>query len=459
MDNGYYSGTINAADFRYLAIKATDKSGNVNWSEGGSVHLQIDGELPVITDKTPSGQKLVRGDSDVTLTVSGTDAGGSGISSVAVSKIGNTELTGDALASLSATGNAVSYNDETGAWSASITIPANVQNGTQYQQNGSSVQVKVTDGAGNYVTENIFQFKVDTSVPAVEFSSPADVASGSTGEVTVNKNITLKGSASDDNTLSLVTVSYTTAGFNAASEDWTVVEYEDVAGYNWSLPINTENFDNANGIGTLYIKAVAVDEAGNRSSETKLTLDINQDTDRPIISFNDLDLNGMEKGETDDDVSHYVWRKETNIIRGFVTDDDGVTAMSYKKGNSGEWRNIILNNGSFEIRNLADGAQKIYFKVTDKAGTDHVSAAEGKSGAKLSYSVDDETMYHSKDTVLYVKVDTASPEKQNIKYSVYNSSTSQWGTAVTDISDLNLGGIYTKLRVTLQAKDDNGIDG
>ena len=123
----------------------------------------------------------------------------------------------------------------------------------------------------------------------------------------------------------------------------------------------------------------------------------------------------------------------------------------------GEWTtsNLTYQNGSFEIKNLGQGAQIIAFQLVDKAGTTHESAASGKLGAKLKYGTN---AYYSDDTQLYVKVDTTSPAKRNIKYAVSTDGTEyDDDNAVNDIAKLNLGGIYKKLKITLEAKDSNGI--
>ena len=150
--------------------------------------------------------------------------------------------------------------------------------------------VKVTDEAGNVISGDLANFTFDKAVPVVSYLSPS---AGSA----VNKTISLEGTISDLNPPDL------NSGWNwgLKVKKPGASSFTEVEGYTFDTSLSTGKFK-VSGIDTTKINegdaefiVIATDKAGNIISESSgntLKLNINQDSDRPVISLSTISTGG-----------------------------------------------------------------------------------------------------------------------------------------------------------------------
>ena len=375
---------------------------------------------------------------------------------------------------------------------------------------------RVTDAAGNYGSDTVIQtFTVDTTNPVVR------ITSHSNGSV-VNKTITLNGSVIDANIgAGAVPVLYYSEDNIAWTAATTVtggmVSDAKIENSQWSLKFDTSKVFNGNTSKDYYIAVAISDAAGNINDYTaadlssgnvsteKIKISIDQDSDRPEITFNNVTLSNIPAGESSAKAmtsSNSVWIR-TSVIYGTVKDDDGVSSVEYSldgtnysdtyedaEGSTQQ----VYENGSWQIL-IPDGAASVYFKVTDTEGTEFTSSA-GTAGSPLAgIDLNAPKIKDSKpnnygyrtgagvtassniyDTVLYATFDTTSPD---IPYYYYTrndcseitadtlSEMDKWTTAkiedagwksLNQISTEVFGGPGSKFYIWTKASDANGIN-
>lgn len=375
---------------------------------------------------------------------------------------------------------------------------------------------RVIDAAGNYGSDTKIQtFTVDTTQPVVR------ITSHSNGSV-VNKTITLNGSVIDANIgAGAVPVLYysedNTAWTAATTVTGGMVSDAKIENSQWSLKFDTSKLFNGNTSKDYYIAVAISDAAGNINdykaaalssgnvSTEKIKISIDQDSDRPEITFNNVTLSNIPAGESSAMAmtsSNSVWIR-TSVIYGTVKDDDGVSSVEYSldgtnysdtyedaEGSTQQ----VYENGSWQIL-IPDGAASVYFKVKDTEGTEFTSSA-GTAGSPLaSIDLNAPKIKDSKpnnygyrtgagvtassniyDTVLYATFDTTSPD---IPYYYYTrndcseitaetlSEMDKWTTAkiedagwksLNQISTEIFGGPGSKFYIWTKASDANGIN-
>lgn len=375
---------------------------------------------------------------------------------------------------------------------------------------------RVTDAAGNYGSDTVIQtFTVDTTKPVVR------ITSHSNGSV-VNKTITLNGSVIDANIgAGAVPVLY----YSEDNTDWTaativaggMVSDAKIENSQWSLKFDTSKVFNGKTSKDYYIAVAISDAAGNINdykaadlssgivSREKIKISIDQDSDRPEITFNNVTLSNIPAGESSAKAmtsSNSVWIR-TSVIYGTVKDDDGISSVEYSldgtnysdtyedaEGSTQQ----VYENGSWQIL-IPDGAASVYFKVTDTEGTEFTSSA-GTAGSPLAgIDLNAPKIKDSKpnnygyrtgagvtassniyDTVLYATFDTTSPD---IPYYYFTrndcseitaetlSEMDKWTTAkiedagwksLNQISTEVFGGPGSKFYIWTKASDANGIN-
>ena len=443
-----------------VSIKAVDEAGNV--SNDTILNFYIDTKSPLepelMSIDSESGaalegyineskSKLVNGQSDVTFVLRARDDSSdteymSGIKSVEVLRIASNNV--------NITGQKVEGEGKDGQYT--ITIPAN-------KLATGSVTVRITDNVGNTYDGTVFNLQLDNTRPVLKISSPADGA-------TVNKTITISGATTDNNAVDQTVVTVKKGNDVVGGKTFTAENSNELS---WSLDLDTfvENITNTATTANLEITVTATDKAGNKVSETR-TITVDQDTDRPVISFNNVTLgNAMSSSD-----SNYIWLKNTTKLYGTVEDDDGITSMQIRN-NGTDWKDVTLNTAktswSFDVKTFfgdetadkeaaANGAHKIYFKVTDKRGKEFTSATS--SSLDSVYLVDGENKYGTietdsakPDSVLYVKVDTLFP-----KVVLNGARIGTTGDFSTAYSNMTLGGEQRTMQFKLTAKDSNGIE-
>lgn len=307
--------------------------------------------------------------------------------------------------------------------------------------------VKVTDKAGNTTPSDLVNFTFDKTAPTVTYSKPSENSN-------VNKTISIEGTISDLNP-------------RASNSDW-----------NWHLKVkkpgessftditNSVSFDTSLSAGSFKISGIdttqigkgnaeflviATDKAGNTISEASgktLTLNINQDSDRPEISLSTISTAGTTT-------------LSSGTITGTISDDDGIEKLEIQvvKKNAeisdSGWKEVTLNGSNWSYtysdgNNGIDGDYDLYFRVNDKAGGTFTSLnaetsnpTEKLSCPKINYSGSGE-----KCSKIPFSIDTVPPSINIVQYKISsdNAAWSEW----TELSHNTIfGGVekrYIKFR-------------
>lgn len=343
----------------------------------------------------------------------------------------------------------------------------------------TSIKLKISDKVENEVSEKVVTIQKDNRIPSAVVNELTD-ADDKTAGVQINKIVTLSGTAYDNQTLKSIEIRYQKS--NAA--DYSVLkkltteaapetkdektEYEksvsDIA--NWKVNFDTTDLEK----GTYYIWAYVEDAAGNTSTkktddtldvpveENRITVVVDQDSDRPKIYLTNLTL------ATDADEKNYL--RSTKVLSGTITDDDGVQGFAYSTDGGNTYTNVTLGGGgSWNISISNEGENELYFKVTEKKLSYYkdavvfVSGAKGEDGKLNQLATpkitDGTTIIKEGECSLQFNLVTLKPDVDPASYSVYNSSTKEWKTS----SSLGkVGGIYTKFKVSVKASSKNNID-
>ena len=323
-----------------------------------------------------------------------------------------------------------------------ITIPANTPS-IQYQKTGT-VKFYIEDNVGNISRSATFSFVLDETAPTVQVNPVTDAWTQENGDTTsnidINGTLNLSGTASDGYKVQSVSLKYFVG---TAEPNWATDSGVKTASVNgttsWTSSIDTT----ASGMDTknLYIKAFAQDEAGNIGDSGTMTLYINQDSDRPVITFSNIDLSKTT-----------IWLKGVKNAYGSVFDDDGeITSFKYKNGSGGTWTDISVSNNSWN-KDMTEGENNLYFQIVDKKGK--VFETDTGTEPKLK-SINGGTPTF-KNGILTIKVDTTSPSYSDLKFA--SKKTDGTTSSYTlDASSLVLGGDYKKLLANLKASDQNGV--
>ncbi len=463
-----YSGSVLCKEqgLNTIKVKVTDNAGNDNTGENGTViskQVTIDTMKPdfaqlfsVDSDETPAaltGKKYVNGRNPLTIVLDAKDSGetenkGSGIKSVSLIKpLKNLEN--------GVTGIPVILNQTTNHWE--VTIPKeNIDTG--------ALSFAITDKVDltyNYTSD--LSITCDDIAPEVKsINLPEDADKTNAGGihsagVDVNGTITLSGLVGDNRVVSQVDVSYYID--IEGKRTWTPC-FQQKSKEDWEFDLDTKTvFKNIPDGTPVYLAVVVMDDVGNcnldtktgttvtKNHESKETYNvpksgktpadiatankavfyINQNSDRPVITLDDLNFEGMS-------ASNY-FMYGSNTISGTIDDDDGdVTAAWYnldgktEDGGVTKWETLKLNNSSFMISNLPDNSHKILFKVTDKLDGEFVTTADTSANTDLMTIpvVTDGTKYLAKttieDTTIYVATDDNPPVvSDDVEIKILNS--------------------------------------
>ncbi|HBB43629.1 MAG TPA: hypothetical protein DCZ74_08940, partial [Treponema sp.] len=328
-----------------------------------------------------------------------------------------------------------------------------------------AVYAKVTDKALLSTTNiKVATLKIDSTPPSIDLKLPRS------GE-TLNGSNKVSGTVNDGNSPQEISL-YTR---KKASEDWVLYETKTTAQetnaenhitkvnvadiYTFSFDgMNFNDFVESGATGTAYLKLVAKDEAGNESEKTAdYTVDLN--SDRPVITLNNLALGGTDSEGHPWTMSETksVWLKNTKTLYGSITDDDGIDEFYYGPSASGPWTAITTSGSSWTLVVPNEGQNTIYFKVKDSAGTEFVSSFTEPSNYHAPV-ITDSSITLRDCTVLNIRVDVTSPSVSSIQYKSYDSETHTWTEAGNDYTLKRFGGRYTKIKLFFSASDANGID-
>lgn len=456
----YYQYTAAISGFAVgtntLEFTAVDAAGNKSASST-TLHINRDNVAPdlrlVSIDGTTydGNAKLVNGTKDVEFIVEAADAA-SGIASVKYGNVDGTPVKG-----------------QSGQYSFTIAAKSLAT---------MEVNTTATDKAGNTTTTKLFNITLDKDAPVVNITSSLDKDTSTKDLVEVNGTIALEGNSNDGSyaltatpvfwyTLTKPTDPVTsTAGWTRIFTGTSDITESSTPTAWKSLPIDTKSAFGTLTDGThVYVMAAVTDSAQNTGYSPVLDLVVDQNTDRPQIKITSpKSLEDMGKTGTT------IWQKNTKVIEGRISDDDGIESLEYsfKDPNdetfdsSIDWIEVTPNGDSWEIE-AKEGANKIYFRVTDTEGTTFTSSKT--SGLTAPYITDGTNKFGTAaaaDSVLYVTVDTTPPVISELKFDTKGTTaTTATYTGLQDVSSLLntiVGGKTKKwLKIRAHATDDNGI--
>lgn len=452
----YYQYTAAISGFAVgtntLVFTAVDAAENKSTST--TLHIKRDNvapslELVSIDDETAyDGRgKLVNGTKDVEFIVEAADAD-SGLASVKYGNVDGTPVEG-----------------QSGQYSFTIKSKSLAT---------MDVNATATDQAGNTTTTKLFNIILDNVAPVVNITSSLDKDT-STPAVEVNGTIALEGNSNDGSyaltatpvfwyTLTKPTDPVTsTAGWTRIFTGTSDITESSTPTAWKSLPIDTKSAFGTLTDGThVYVMAAVTDSAQNTGYSPVLDLVVDQNTDRPQIKITSpKSLKDMGKTGTT------IWQKNTKVIEGRISDDDGIESLEYsfKDPNdetfdsSIDWIEVTPNGDSWEIE-AKEGANKIYFRVTDTEGT--IFTSSKTSGLTAPYITDGTNKFGTAaaaDSVLYVTVDTIPPAIRELKFDTTATKATYTGPLkdVSLLSNTIVGGTTKWLKIRAHATDDNGI--
>lgn len=447
-----WNGTISVVNgTNSLRFRSTDRAGNV--SSLATNDVTVDLANPELSIVSPSSLVRVNGANVLAVTANAKDLGGSGVNSVLV-KVGSNNF-----ASPSATASLSSGTSNDGTWTATIPVSAleDLNNGSNH-----TVYVRATDAAGR-ITDSTFSILIDKTLPTVSISAPT--------ETTVNKIISITGTAGDAQVLNTVVLEV-----QRSDSSWEVLEtFTGSSAYNWAQSsINTADYQNASyplneGKYQLILRATATDEAGNTKSATK-TYVIDQNSDRPLIRLSNLKTDGSTT------------LINSTVVTGSLIDDDGVVSVgNFAVSENGTiWITAVSGVGNpttpltlyydettraFQYNpSSGDGNKSIYFKVTDAASTPFTTPITYNAGDILTYP----NIQYGSDTgtttgqAVSFKIDTNPPEiHSDIHFDPSAPYTFDGATALDAgfrlINNTLFGGSRKIFALRVSAKDAIGI--
>ena len=406
--SGFKQRTESGNPTNYLLLRAIDNCGRVS-GVPAVYTINIDQTSPTIV--ATSTERLTNGKADLVITGAAYDAY-AGLKALRVkinnevvlatdgetlNRYGKFEYTG--YASTEPTGT-TPYTDSTphrelsekptyATWTLTLT-PDSGENGSWFDAllnstNRPEIAVEAEDWAlfrdpaTNTVTGNkapnatkVAVLKIDTVPPVVENISPANNAS-------INGSNTITGTSSDEGSVPVKLDLYysldssvpstvnednriktlTTASSPASNPDSGLnvsqlynFSFADIDFYDSRFITSTEASKD------VWIIVVATDEAGNKSAINPIKYTVDRNSDRPVVSFTDVELPEMS-------ISNPKLLKERKIYIS-ITDDDGfVNYAGFRTNPSSEYTEIPLSSGNGSFSLSTDGSQNIDFKIID----------------------------------------------------------------------------------------------
>ncbi len=431
----YWSGNaaLDREGENTIYIRAVDVAGNYSAVKQRSVFVDtsvpvlglikdIDGVIDNLSD---SYELLTNCKKDISVSFELLDSE-SGVASVVLKKIG----------SYSYTNSTAGISDDDNVWTLPLTASL-LEKGSS-----GSVTVTATDNAGNSTDITLCQIQIDRTEPKINVGSISPIIE----KKYLNGIVSVSGSVVETN---LDYVVYDVYINSVKVGQSTVIDASDNT---FSFELDTTQYtDNA----LLKISITAFDKAGNSSiSETEYTL--SQDTDRPALTITNATL-GSSMSST-----NYSFHTNQTLI-GTISDDDGnVSSLLYSFDGMNYTDDGLTLSGStfkltfpFDNENSVtkDGNYIIYFRVTDAEGG--VFTSGNSELIKDIYITSGTDTYGStpQSSILYLTVDTISPEVDIKGISIDGGNT--WSESVSSVT---LGGNVKEFSVKVTAKDSSGID-
>lgn len=235
------------------------------------------------------------------------------------------------------------------------------------------------DSNGNDTTV-LRRIHLDTKAPKVDSMNVTPYYSVTNNVYKVNGKISVSAVVSDnygiektDYTLKLLDETDVEKWSDASDADGFSIEIKD---------IDTRAVDK----GKLVVTIKPIDSAGNENPVT-YTIEVDQETDKPVVSFTNLDKNIVAKEDVEENVNLFA-QTGSNKILGTVTDDDRIDSIvfEYQPLNSSSWTEFyrkdfassdnfvsfnlsaILQKGVNDTASLDEGFYNIRYTVVDKDG-------------------------------------------------------------------------------------------
>lgn len=491
-----WSGTVSAAvhDSTRILLTVKDNAGNTKETTLGPWNIDVnapdltDGSVKTgssAEDAVTSASKRSNGKSDIYVSFKARDdENGSGIKEVYIlpyAKISGISQTAE---------NRASYDESNDVYYKTINKESITGSGTVYG--------RIIDYAGNYSDVTLFAIDFDNTPPAVVLNAPADADSSTIAVTEVNGKLSLHGTASDNNAVSEIT------GFEYWKSEKTVT----AEGIVWSVPnkdsvwtditaavtiegnysFDISNFDTT-GLADetyYYLRASAVDIAGNTGYSIPVKVYISQITDIPAVKITNLTVfNGeyiVKYGTNaqligtiadDDSTSSRVVEKLIIAERAVTAENaDSITNLATVNYTTGDWTfspsdpedgkktyyiYVKDNNGSvFYVTNTAElaGASHIVMKPKIVDNNTSVVLNAGTNGA-LNYQSDSKSPEVLSGLGLSYKANgtaNGAPVTAN-NVTVYNGFETLGASLITGGSEKQ------KIQLKISAKDASGIDG
>ncbi|MDC7234101.1 MAG: Ig-like domain-containing protein [Spirochaetales bacterium] len=347
-----------------------DTGTNPNYAETLKTVFMVDFGPPDLSITQPVNNSLFNSD----FTISGTAADANGLSDIEIS------LNGGAFSSVMA-GAPGSTNS---AWQYDFTVAADGSDDGSY-----AYQIQATDMSGSKTTldRNVI---VDATAPVITQEQP------SAGNMVNGNALTIRGTGNDNRDITTVYLDINPDG-TAAEADPALWDYTADGTYSWSKIINTLDLNNTAAAANYVISAAAFDSAGNMSSVLETAIVIDQTSDRPVITFSDLD-----KDETV--AANNVLVGATSLT-GLIEDDDLIDPALFG-GNAIE---ININDGGWQpvsnppaasgkvvvwkhnISALGEGSHKVKLRVRDNQsdGTYADASSEAAYTSNFNWNIED----------------------------------------------------------------------
>ena len=314
-----------------------------------------------------------------------------------------------------------------------------------------------SDASGNTTEFTAFQMSVDDEDPSVTINEITDADASREG-VYVNKTFTVSGTASDNQgEISKVELYYSLDNSN-----WTQIE--GVSGTSsWSKSIDSTSAfgssiaDNT----TVYLKAVATDKALN-SSETQTKIIVDQNTDRPIITFTNLCVQSSSKSLLQNGTIFVSAEDDDgNIVSLYYTTKESAATTS--PDSSSDWTAFDLLSGGAAFKTSVsdgDGEKTWYLYAKDKKGSEFFSkATDNLNRLYLSddFTDDSHKTKHSKQSNEYVNfiLDTTAPVID--KFLIARTSSTPQEADWQDGANLVFGGSNQTMYLKLVVTEANGM--
>lgn len=470
--NGSYSFNLDGFTDgdNMLVLRATDDMSNTGGQK--SFTVKVDTSKPEISEINTNDFKtitLTNGSAAKSFEFFVSDTG-SGVEAAASSvevKAGTRTITSGSNGS---SFTVAAVEGQTNKWKVTVTLGASDLNALS---GNNSVLVSVSDKAGNAsLSTSIGTLNVDKDKPVPSFTSHAASA-------VVNKTITLSGKVTDTSNSDITNITLA-ATCGSVTKNYAYPSGTDgnitYANGQWSLSINTTVFNNTTTAKNLTLSLKAKDKAGNETATAvTLTLSIDQNTDRPIVKFTNLEKDTSGK---------YILKYGTNArLEGSISDDDATSESSVKaflagsgvitgisgwtESPAGTWTHSTYGKTTFNKATgdftytpkiTADGAKEVYFYVVDN--NDAVFYTTQSAQLSRPYQQFKTDAKADNSAALEYKSDSESPIINSSLIQAYTgaSGSNQNGTAVALGESCAVGGTTKNyVDITVSAKDSNGI--